>query len=420
MHKKNRRLANLLLLIFAIGFLISYAFKDNFAAELISRCCMAALIGGLADWFGITAIFKKPFNMNWPEFLFRTDIINKNRNRIEETIIDTIEKELLSKEKIKDELKSYNLAGIIIRFIKSKEVDAALIKSIDEFFPYKDKIFKGENSLIYDFALNFLKNIKISPLLYKSFCWASIRGYDDIFIDKIIDSAVTISKKEDITEFLEKLYKDALKNYEKDNINRKITNKMILNYILDISPDSAAYSIQKKIVKTLNNMKSYDDKNRIILKDRLDTYILKFNNDTEFINRVENYKLEFLNKNNFLEEKINKILNDYIIENFYNNKYLIKSFKLQKRKLILKFLKDKEKVKEIDRTIKSILFNIIDDKYSYIGNLIRENLSKYNNEEIVKTMEHKLSEDLQIIRINGSIIGGLVGLFIFLLTFWIK
>lgn len=374
---------------------------------------MAALIGGLADWFGITAIFKKPFNINWPEFLFRTDIINKNRDRIEETIVDTIEKELLNKEKIKHKLESYNLAGIIIRFIKSKECDEALIQVINELVISKDKINKDSSNLIYESVLNSLNNIKISPLLYKCLCWASVKGYDDIFIDKIINSALSISKKDNVTKFIKKLYKDALKTYEKDNINRRITNKLILNYAFDISPNSAAYNIQKEIVKTLDNMKNYDDENRIMLKKKLNNYILKFNNDIEFINGVENYKIEFLNKNNLLKEKLEKFFSN-------SEKVFIGDLKFKKRKLILKFIRDRKRIKEIDKLIKDILFKLIDDKYKYVGILARENFNKYNNEEIVKIMEHKLSEDLQIIRINGSIVGGLVGLFIFLLTFWIK
>ena len=420
MDKKNKKLANLILIIFAIGFFISYSFKDFFVGELISRCCMAALIGGLADWFGITAIFKKPFNINWPKFLFRTDIINKNRNRIIETIVETIEKDLLSKEKIKNKLSSYNIAGIIVRFIKSREGDEALIEAMDEIFNSKNESSKNISDFVYDSFSSGVQKIKISGLLYKMLLWCSHKGYDDILIDKMIDSAINIAKKENVTIFIEKLYTDALKNYEKDNINRKLTNKLILGHILDMSPNTAAYSIQKEIVKTLGNMKNYDDKNRMLLKEKLNNYALKLSSDTILIDKIEDYKIMFLKQNVFLKHSLEKFLDYYFTENFYNNENFIKKFKSKKRKLILNFIKDKDKINTIDRIIKDTMFKLIDDRYNYIGNLVRENLNKYNNEEIVKIMEEKLSEDLQIIRVNGSIVGGLVGLFIYLLTFWIR
>lgn len=420
MDKKNKKLANLILIIFAIGFFISYSFKDFFVGELISRCCMAALIGGLADWFGITAIFKKPFNINWPKFLFRTDIINKNRNRIIETIVETIEKDLLSKEKIKNKLSSYNIAGIIVRFIKSREGDEALIEAMDEIFNSKNESSKNISDFVYDSLSSGVQKIKISGLLYKMFLWCSHKGYDDILIDKMIDSAINIAKKENVTIFIEKLYTDALKNYEKDNINRKLTNKLILGHILDMSPNTAAYSIQKEIVKTLGNMKNYDDKNRMLLKEKLNNYALKLSSDTILIDKIENYKIMFLTQNVFLKHNLEKFLDDYFTENFYNNENFIKKFKSKKRKLMLNFIKDRDKINIIDKVIKDTMFKLIDDRYNYIGNLVRENLNKYNNEEIVKIMEEKLSEDLQIIRVNGSIVGGLVGLFIYLLTFWIR
>lgn len=420
MDKKNKKLANLILLIFAIGFFISYSFKDLFIGALISTCCMSALIGGLADWFGITAIFKKPLNINWPKFLFRTDIINKNRDRLVETIVETIEKDLLSKEKIKNKLASYNLAVIIARFIKSREGDEALIQAMDEMFKPDQKLSGNISDFIYSSFSNEVQKIKISELLYKMLLWCSGKGYDDILIDKIIDSAINLAKKESVTIFIGKLYVDALKNYEKDSINRKLTNKLILGYILDMSPNNAAYSIQREIVKTIGNMKNYNNKNRVLLKEKLNDYVLKLHNDGILINKIENHKKSFLTKNTFLKHTIEKILDDYFTENLYNNKDFIEKFKLKKKKLLLNFIRDRDKLIRIDNSIKEIIFKLIDDRYDYVGNLVRENLNKYNNEEIVKIMEQKISEDLQIIRINGSIVGGLVGLIIYLLTFWIR
>ncbi|MFT8315814.1 MAG: DUF445 family protein [Clostridium sp.] len=420
MDKRNKKLANLILFIFAIVFFISYAFKDYFVGALISRCCMAALIGGLADWFGITAIFKKPFNINWPKFLFRTDIINKNRDRIVDTIADTVEKDLLNKEKIKNKLESYNIAGIITKFIRSREGDEALIEAMDEIFDPKHKANKSISDFSYKFLSNIIEKINISQLLYRFFLWSSHRGYDDMIIDKIIDSAVNLSKGENVTVFIENLYENALKTYEENNINRKLTNKLILNYILDMSPNNAAYSIQKEIIKNLNSMKNYDNKNRKFIKEKLKEYALRLNNDVGLIDKIENYKMEFLKENDFLRQALERFLDNYFTKNFYSNKDFIKQFKVKKRKLLLKFIRDRKKINSIDKIIKDTLYRLIDDKYNYIGTLVRENLNKYNNEEIVKIMEERLSEDLQIIRINGSIVGGLVGLFIFLLTFWIR
>lgn len=409
------------MLVFAFGFLISYAFKDNFFGDLISRCCMAALIGGLADWFGITAIFKKPFNIDFPSFLFRTDIINKNRDRIVDTIVDTIENDLLNKEKIKNRLESYNLAWIIVRFVKSKEGDKAIIQAMDEAFINRDEISQSVSSLIYNFSLNSAKSISVSELLYKFFNWCFHKKYDDILIDRIIESLIKISKKENTTEFIKKLYKESLDSYEKDNINRKITNRLVLNHILDISPKNAAYTIQKELIKILENMKDYDNENRMMLKEKLKDYVFKFHNDIEFINKIENYKIELLVKNSdYLQGKLKNFFHAYATENFYKREDLHKLIKSKKRKVILKLIRDKEKINKFDRIIKDKLFQIIDKKYDYVGKLVRENLNKYNNEEIVKIMEEKLSDDLQIIRINGSIVGGLIGIFIFLLTFWIK
>ena len=55
---------------------------------------------------------------------------------------------------------------------------------------------------------------------------------------------------------------------------------------------------------------------------------------------------------------------------------------------------------------------------AYIGNLVREYLTGFTNDKLVTFIEERAGEDLQMIRINGSVVGGLVGMLIFILTFW--
>ncbi|WP_026882789.1 DUF445 family protein [Clostridium akagii] len=420
MKRTNRRMANIILLIFAIVFLFSYAFKDNFIGGLISGCSAAALIGGLADWFGITAIFKKPMNINWPSVIFRTNIINRNRDRIIDTMVDAVENDLLNKDKLKAKFASYKLSVVLIIFLKSKIGDKLLDKVIDEFTSMalveKEKI----GTLSYEVILGVLHEINLNDFLYEGLQWTLVNGYQDKAIDKIIPVILKNVQSEDSFNLVQKIYHDSMKSYEKNSTGRKLVNKFLLGNVLGISSDKAAKIIQDKLIILLNHMLIKDDKNRIAIKNIMNQYIKKLKYDQVLINKIQDFKNKWLLENHGLKESIKDITVNYI-ENNVNRPYeLFKNLKFEKRKILYNLLREEEKMQKMDETIKELIFKAIDEKHGEIGKLVKKNLDKYNNDEITNLLKEKVEDDLQIIRINGSVVGGVVGIITYLLTFWIR
>ena len=60
----------------------------------------------------------------------------------------------------------------------------------------------------------------------------------------------------------------------------------------------------------------------------------------------------------------------------------------------------------------------IDTHHAHIGTMVRERLDQYSSAALVEFIEGRVGNDLQMIRINGSVVGGLAGMLIFLLTHW--
>jgi uncharacterized membrane-anchored protein YjiN (DUF445 family) len=50
--------------------------------------------------------------------------------------------------------------------------------------------------------------------------------------------------------------------------------------------------------------------------------------------------------------------------------------------------------------------------HSEIGNMVRSSMMKLNNKELVEQIEEKVGSDLQYIRLNGAVVGGIVGIII--------
>src|SRR6185312_14891047 len=65
--RRNRCFATGLLVAAVIVFIGAHAWPgDRFAARLLSAAAEAAMVGGLADWFAITALFRRPLGLPIP------------------------------------------------------------------------------------------------------------------------------------------------------------------------------------------------------------------------------------------------------------------------------------------------------------------------------------------------------------------
>lgn len=67
-------------------------------------------MGGIADWFAVTALFRKP--LGWP---FHTEIIPRNREKMIEGVVSIVEKELLSPRLLRSKITGFSLASWLIK-----------------------------------------------------------------------------------------------------------------------------------------------------------------------------------------------------------------------------------------------------------------------------------------------------------------
>ena len=63
--------------VFLFSLCLRLQYPENIFAKGFLFCAEAALVGGIADWFAVTALFRKPLGIT-----YRTEILRRNRKRI--------------------------------------------------------------------------------------------------------------------------------------------------------------------------------------------------------------------------------------------------------------------------------------------------------------------------------------------------
>ncbi len=74
---KTKPVATTLLVVMAIIFLIAYPQRQDMFWAFIMHVSGAAMIGGLADWYAVTALFTKPLGIP-----FKTAILPRSKERL--------------------------------------------------------------------------------------------------------------------------------------------------------------------------------------------------------------------------------------------------------------------------------------------------------------------------------------------------
>ena len=104
------------LVAMAALFLISRSLEHSSPAwGFVRAFAEAAMVGGLADWFAVTALFRHPLGLPIPH----TAIIPKNKNRIGDNLASFLRDNFLTPSVVARRMRRLDIAGAAGRFLES-------------------------------------------------------------------------------------------------------------------------------------------------------------------------------------------------------------------------------------------------------------------------------------------------------------
>lgn len=105
--RRMKFIATGLLAVLGIIFVFAFAFQDRYPwLQYVRAAAEGGMVGALADWFAVTALFKHPLGLKIPH----TAIIPRNKDQIGATLGDFVEDNFLSDEVVKTKLDSIGIA----------------------------------------------------------------------------------------------------------------------------------------------------------------------------------------------------------------------------------------------------------------------------------------------------------------------
>lgn len=112
--RSMKALATSLLAVAAVIFAVSFALQDRYPwLGFVRAAAEGAMVGALADWFAVTALFKHPLGLRIPH----TAIIPTRKDEIGETLGEFVETEFLSDDVVATRLAAYDVSGAAARWL---------------------------------------------------------------------------------------------------------------------------------------------------------------------------------------------------------------------------------------------------------------------------------------------------------------
>ncbi|MED2765503.1 DUF445 domain-containing protein [Bacillus thuringiensis] len=406
MSLQTKYIAGISLGVMGVGFAASIPFQGTVAGEIIQGGFEAGLVGGLADWFAVTALFRHPMGIPIPH----TALLPKNRKRVTKGLIHTLENEWLTKESITNKVKEMQLAQMVLQIAEREMQSDAVKKGIVTIAEKAIVTIDTEKlAVIIEKELKtYLHTINTSNILQVLVDQLVVQEYDEKTLDYILVKVKDWTAQDEARYQLGSLGMKAMENIKVDGF-LQFTLKSFMNIV---DEDKIGGILQKFIISNINSLQEADNSTRQLILAKIRQEIINVKENEALLQELENWKEKWIanwNATDKIKEMLEQVQQRAVA--FVNNEeFADKNVIPFLQKQMNKIKEDEQTVQKIEEWLQKQVVTLVEKNHSKIGKLVQENLDKLDDKTLIEMIENNVGKDLQWIRVNGAVCGFMIGL----------
>jgi uncharacterized membrane-anchored protein YjiN (DUF445 family) len=356
----------------------------------------AAMVGGLADWFAVTALFRHPLGLPIPH----TAIIPRNKDRIGDTLALFLRENFLTASVVARRMRSVDVAGALGRFLANPAPEGRMREGASRMFASLLESLDQERlgGMVKSAAAARLQSLEVSPLLGKTLDAAITEERHMPLLDSIVTWAGrTLDANEDLIRTMVQTRAGWIMRLA--GLDEKLAEAIIdglrrLTIDMAVDPDHPLRAKAEEALATLAWDMQHDEETR---------------------SKVEGWKNEII---------ANKAVSDWVGGLWENSRnallraardpdaVLAGKFGEMLKQLGESIQKDPRLNRALNSFARRAVIGVVATYGSGIVKLVSETVRGWDSNTITGRLENAVGRDLQYIRINGTLVGGLVGLLI--------
>ena len=396
---RMKMVATAMLVVAAIIFIVARGFEGEEVTwvNYVRATAEAAMVGALADWFAVTALFKHPLGLPIPH----TAIIPKRKNDIGEGLGDFVQSNFLTGEIVAEKLASVQMSHRLGRWMSDPENAKSMVSEVGVVVSAISEVLADDDDvklMVDGLVRDRLGKVPVAPIL-----------------GRVIDAGMD-------GEHHHELYNTVLKsaaNFLNDNeatFRRRMMGESPW-WVPEPIDDRIFGKIYGAVMTFLREVDADPDHHiKLDIDVRSREFAERLRTDERLIAQGEQLKQELIDHPEFqlwtqdLWSSLQRGFGEATKDADSDTRRRIEDALVA---LANRLVHDKALQTKVDRWIESIVVYLAEAGRTEIGALIANTVEGWDAKDTADRIELQVGRDLQFIRINGTLVGGLAGFLIF-------
>lgn len=395
--KVMKRVATGLLALALVVFVVARLLEPTYPwLGFVRATAEASLVGGLADWFAVTALFRKPLGLPIPH----TAIIQTQKDRIGHVLANFVQNHFLSREVLTAKLRSMQLAERVARWVSDPEHSTRLARHLAvgvaqavQTLPESDA-----RDLIRESAVARLQALQLAPVL-----------------GNLLSAVATDDRHQSLLDEALRLVRDALETNRED-LREKIREESPW-WIPGVIDDE----FHRRILTAAHNLIEE------VAADRRHPLRLKFDLAfRDFVDRLQHSPKVIARTEELKEDLLgHPVVAEFAATLWDRTRRAAARFSTEGGGAAIQplargisalgesLLENESRRAELDQFVTDFIAALVEQHRHEVGDLIAQTVRRWDPEVAAQRIELAVGRDLQFIRLNGTLVGGLAGLVIY-------
>ncbi len=447
----NRQKADKVLAFAALLFLAAVAvrwlYRDAVWSQALFHMAEAALVGGVADWFAVTALFRRPLGIT-----FHTAIIPRNREKIVNAVSYMVQEEFLSRQSLQRHLRNIRLVSLLIRWMDSggkQTVLRLLTRAVDAWLQTADR--QQLAGFLARTVQDRLKRVQLHQYAPLAGDWLLRTGKVDRLFDLALAEARQFAAKDSLRQDIYRFLQQTARQAAGESTWGRLLGSFLQTFDF-INLDEAADALHLRLNTGLKELEQPEHPLRLWLNERLLQSLRELEANPEWQQTLDQWKCGVIERVPFedlLQPLLDRILGSLIQaaekgrdarqpeEARADSTFagygkcapagLTTQIGLSRQPALLRFAdryweafcQDTRLQEWLERHLQDAAAEVVLSEHRVIGELVEQALRALSDRELNAFIESKVGEDLAWIRINGSVVGAVAGLAVFLFAHYL-
>jgi uncharacterized membrane-anchored protein YjiN (DUF445 family) len=388
-----------LLVLATLVFIVAKLLESRYPwLGIVVATAEASMVGALADWFAVTALFRHPLGIPIPH----TAIIPARKDRVGITLGAFVQRNFLNRDVIAMRLAALQPAERLATWLMEPESVRSVARQLARGVSAGANVLRDEDvdQLIGQALLDRIRQTPVAPLIGRFLALLTADNRHQALLDQVIKlTAKGLSENQDLI---------------RDRVDKETPWWV---------PGAVDEKITRRIVEALEaTMRDVQANPEHPLRHRfdaaIDEFIVKLQASPEVILRAEKIKEEVLSAE-AVKQLSGAIWRDTkaAISRYADSPDEVNTEAIERglRGIGQAIQSDPALMEKMDRWIVDAAIAVIERYQDEVGQLIASTVQRWDPVATSRRIELAIGRDLQFIRINGTLVGGLAGMLLYLL-----